>query len=321
MALQLNMAARLTHDRREQEVLADLEQHFPRFAGYSSPWTKVLEGQDPPDFVGAGPEGPVGLELIEWLDGDQMGPAKTREKKRENIRRVVCENWHAETQPTNFNLALLVPKFNLSISRAAEARLRQEFFACANKIDEGWFTNPERLARVYCHTDFSLYPAMAKYLHAVRCVGGDPHGGCWIDVEEDGGAYDPEIAALTLERAIDKKLALYSTAEQRAHLNVQGLAELNLLVHGGFNAYRYNTPSGQLSLEDIARHGAGYFASHTQRGIFNRVWFFHSLDPADDVTELFGYPAGAGRVRWLAQLWPQFIVAAGSIPIFDLNRP
>jgi hypothetical protein len=321
VALQLNMTARLTHDQREGEILTDLEQHFPRFAGYGSSWAKVPEGQDPPDFVGAGPQGPVGLELVEWLDGDQMGPAKVREAERKNILRVVSENWQAEAQPQNFNLAVLVPNFNLSISRSAEACLHQEFFACAKAIDEGWSTNPGRTGRVYWHTDFSLYPVMGKYFHAVHYVGGGPHGFCWIDVEEDGGAYDPEIAVVTLERAIDKKLGRYSTPEMRSHLNVQGLAELDLLVHGGFNAYRYNTPGGQLSLEDIAHRGAGYYASHTQRAIFDRVWFFHSLDPADDVNALLGYPAGAGRVRWLAQLWPDFIVGAGSIPIFGLDRP
>jgi len=105
-----------------------------------------------------------------------------------------------------------------------------------------------------------------------------------------GGAYDPEIAALTLERAIDKKLGRYSTPEMRAHLNVKGLAELDLLVHGGFNAYRYNTSGGQLSLEDIADRGAGYYASHAQRAIFDRVWFFHSLDPADGVRTMIDAP-------------------------------
>jgi hypothetical protein len=31
--------------------------------------------------------------------------------------------------------------------------------------------------------------------------------------------------------------------------------------------------------------------SHPQRELFNRVWFFDSLDSADDVNALFGLPA------------------------------
>lgn len=76
--------------------------------------------------------------------------------------------------------------------------------------------------------------------------------------------------------------------------------------------YAYNSPSGPLSLETIARRGAAFYAGHMQRQIFNRVWFFDSLDSADDINQLFGYPPGYGRVRWLSQLWPNFSVYPGS---------
>ena len=82
--LRLRMVApRLTHDQREKLVLADLESSFPNFAGQALSWIKVPESQDPPDFISPGPRGAVGLELVEWLDGDQMGPAKARESQRE----------------------------------------------------------------------------------------------------------------------------------------------------------------------------------------------------------------------------------------------
>jgi hypothetical protein len=74
---------RLTHDQRELEVLTDLEKHFPEFADYPLSWSKVPDGQDPPDFLARAPHGMIGLELIEWLDGKQMGPAKGRESQRE----------------------------------------------------------------------------------------------------------------------------------------------------------------------------------------------------------------------------------------------
>jgi hypothetical protein len=304
-------AARLSHDQREQEVLTDLERHFPRFAGRPLSWSKVRDGQDPPDFIGRGADGPVGLELIEWLDGKQMGPAKGRESQRDNVRRVVCENWQVQYQPQNFNLAILMPNWSLRIPVADEAQLREEFFASAESVDSAWLSNPERVARGYYRTDLSMYPAMNEYFHAIRYIGGAPHGFCWIDIEEDGGAYDPTVTVLTLEQALEKKLASYSTPEKQAHLNAQGLTELDLLVHGGFNVYRYNTPSGPLSLDHIALRGANFYAAHSQRHIFNRVWFFDSLDSADDVNQLLGYPAGYGRVRWLAQLWPNLTVDQG----------
>jgi hypothetical protein len=39
-----------------------------------------------------------------------------------------------------------------------------------------------------------------------------------------------------------------------------------------------------------------------------------SLDSADEINQMLGYPAGYGRVRWLAQLWPEFKVYPGSVP-------
>jgi hypothetical protein len=131
-------------------------------------------------------------------------------------------------------------------------------------------------------------------------------------VQGDGGAYDPSVTIETLKQALDKKLGDYSTPEKQAHLRAHALNELYLLVHGGFNAHAYNSPSSPLSLEVIAQRGAAFYASHPQRQVFSRVWFFDSLDSADEVNKLFGYPAGYGRVRWLAQLWPTFSVHSGS---------
>jgi hypothetical protein len=241
------------------------------------------------------------------------GASKKRESQRDCIRRVLGNEWQTEYQPENFNLAVVMPNWGLKISRADEAPLRQDFFACAETIDKGWHTNAERFRRGYYHTDLSRSPVMAKYFRAIRFIEGTPHGLCWIDVEEDGGAYDPMATVRTLEQALGKKVALYSSPDKQAHLGSLGLSELALLVHGGFNAYRYNTPNAPLSLDDIARRGANFLAIHPQRQIFNRVWFFHSLDSADDANQLLGFPAGYGRVRWLAQLWPTFTVYPSSL--------
>jgi hypothetical protein len=81
-----------------------------------------------------------------------------------------------------------------------------------------------------------------------------------------------------------------------------------LLIHGGWNAYKNNTPFHPLTFEQIAQRGAEFYAAHPQRDLFNGVWFYDSLDSADDIDALLGWPAGSGRVRWLAQLWPTFRV-------------
>lgn len=305
--------SRLTHIQRERVVLTDLEASFPRFAGQAVSWAKVPDGQDPPDFLSRCSSGPIGLELVEWLDGDQMGPAKRRESQREQIHRVLTHGWEKEYQPQNFRGAFPSPLGSGRISRTHELPLRREFFACAADVDSKWLADVEHWGNSYYQTEFTGYPMLGKYFNAIRYIGGEPHGSCWIGEQGDGGAFDPAEPGETLKRALDNKLSDYSTPEQQAHFKSQGLTELNLLVHGGFNIYAYNTPSGHLSLEEIARSGAEYFAAHAQRYLFNRVWFFHSLDTADGLNPLIGFAPGEGRVRWLAQLWPDFRIYPESV--------
>ena len=293
-----------SHEEREQAVLADLQTHFPDFTGASRRWTAVPAGQDPPDFIGAGPAGTLGLELTEWLDGDQMAAAKARESQRDQVHRILATKWEEEHQPRNFRGAFLIMG-NERIARGDEAPLRKQFFAHAAEIDGAWFNHPDRTRDVLYVAEFPGYPLIAKYFN-VRYIGGEPHGLCWIHTSGDGGAYDPLAAVEVLTRAIDRKLIDYSSAPKQLHLKTHRLSELGLLVHCGFNAYAYNTPSGPLSLEEIAGRAAAYYAAHPQRQVFDRVWFFASLDSADGLNALFGFPPGEGRVRWLAQLWPEF---------------
>jgi hypothetical protein len=305
---------RLSHNQREQAVLADLETSFPNFAGQSLSWTKVPDGQDPPDFRSSGPCGPIGLELREWLDGNQMGPAKGRESQRDQIHHVLANNWESEYRPQNFCAASISPRLNARIAPTDQGPLRQEFFACSAYVDRSWLTNAERTGNAYYQTKFPGFPFLAKYINSIRYIKGEPHGLCWIHEQGDGGAYDPAVTFRTLEQALDGKLSDYSTPERQGHLKAHGLGELFLLVHGGFDAYAYNTPSAPLSLEEIAQRGGAFYAAHPQRQIFARVWFFDSLDSAHEINQLLGYPPGYGRVRWLAQLWPTFYVYAGSSP-------
>jgi len=312
--LKLGMPApRLTHDQRENLVLADLEGSFPNFAGHAQSWIKVLDGQDPPDFISAGPRGAIGLELVEWLDGGQMGSAKARETQRDRIQQILSLDWKNEYQPKHFRGAFPSPRADQRIALADEPLLRREFFACAADVDSNWSGNPEVWGDSYYQTEFPGYPVLERYVSAIRYIGGEPHGLCWIGEQGDGGAFDPNVPVESLKQALHSKASDYSTPEKQAHLKAHGLTELNLLVHGGFNLFAYNTPRGHLTLEEIARHGAGFYAAHAQQHIFNRVWLFHSLDSADELNQMLGFAPGAGSVRWLAQLWPEFRIFPGSV--------
>ena len=118
---------RISHGQRELIVLSDLEASFQNFTGHTRTWSPIPEGQDPPDFISRQPEAVIGLELREWLDGDQMGPAKRRESLREQAHRVLSDDWPREHQPKNFRGAFPSLIFNERISRADEQPLRQQF--------------------------------------------------------------------------------------------------------------------------------------------------------------------------------------------------
>jgi hypothetical protein len=299
------------HSQRERAVLVDLENNFPNFTGRVVIWDELSNGEDPPDFISR--TGGIGLELREWLDGKQMGPSKTRESQREQLHRILSHDWENGYQPRNFRGAFPSLIGLQKIPPGDERTLREEFFACAAEVDRGWAVDFEYWGNSHYKTEFPGYPKLGKYVSGIRYIGGEPHGMNWIGEQGDGGAFDPEIPIETLKMALESKLSDYSTPEKQAHLNAHGLTEIDLLVHGGFNIYAYNTPTGHISLEDIARRGAAYYAAHAQRRVFNRVWFFHSLDPADELNQALGFAPGEGRVRWLAQLWPDFEVYAGSV--------
>ncbi len=294
-------------------MLNDLEASFPDFTGRGLVWTEVQTGQDPPDFISHSQAGPVGLELVEWLDGDQMTPAKTRESWREQIHRILADGWEQEYQPRNFRGAFPSLLDTGRVARADEIPLRREFYAFAADVDRGWLTDRERWGSSDYRREFPGYPLLTKYFASINFVGGEPLGLCWIHQDGDGGAFDPYLPVETLKRAVDGKLTEYSTHEKQTHLKSHSLAELDLLVHGGFNSFAYNTPSGPLTLEEIAQRGADYYAAHLHRHLFDRVWFFHALDSADDLNQLIGFAPGEGRVRWFAQLWPTLVVCPNSV--------
>ena len=298
---------RLTHLQREQAVLNDLETHFPEFSGQPLSWAPIPEGMDPPDFIGTGRAARIGLELIEWLDGDQMTQAKRRESVRDQILGLLRRDWETEYRPQNFRGAFIEDRGERIVLADAE-RLRAEFFACVADVDRAWLTNEERFGGSYYQNEFPGYPLLGKYFVGIRYLGGDPHGLPWMDVSGDGGAFDPARTVATLKNALDAKMENYSQPEKQRHLATHGLDEFCLLVHGGFNAFTYNTPAGPLSLEEIAKLASAFYAAHPRRDIFRRVWFFDSLDTADEINQAIGFPAGYGRVRRLTQLWPEFRV-------------
>ncbi|MGB0125693.1 MAG: hypothetical protein WA419_10000 [Silvibacterium sp.] len=305
---------RLTHAQREGAVIQELQASFPGFAAVPT-WTSVPD--DPPDFTGASPGGLVGLELVEWLDGGQMGAAQARKAYREKLWNLLGASWATEYQPADLSSVVVCPFWDTELTKVDEPGLRAEFWSFMEEIDRTWQTNPERFGDSL-FADHSSRPFLSKYVEMIRLRAGERswkmHGFSWIDIEEDGGAYEPSDVIRTLEQAIMKKIDLYSNPDSDARLKSKNLDRLELLVHGGFNLYAYNTPRGRLSITEIAAAGAAFYTGlPAARQRFDRIWIFNSLNPAGDWNALVGLPRDFGRLRWLAELWPDYGIDSRSI--------
>jgi hypothetical protein len=305
---------RLTHAQREGAVIQELQASFPGFAGVST-WAPVPD--DPPDFTGTSSDGLIGLELVEWLDGAQMGAAQARRTYRERLWNLLGASWATEYQPANLSSVVICPFWDTKVTKADEAGLAVEFWSLVEEIDRTWQTNPERVGENLL-ADHSSRPLLSKYVEMFRFRAGEQswktHSFSWIDIEEDGGAYEPSDVIRTLEQAIMKKIDLYSNPESDVRLKSKNLDRLELLVHGGFNLHAYNTPKGRLSIAEIAAAGAAFYTSPPAvRQRFDRIWIFNSLNPAGDWNALVGLPRDFGRLRWLAELWPDYGIDSRSI--------
>lgn len=294
---------RPNHIEREQMVLDDLVASFPNCSLSESHWSAIPENQDPPDFTSEEPNVRFGLEFVEWLDGEQMKPAKTRERQRDQFARILKDRWE-EFRPKHFIRAFVAPQHK-HVSRADEASLRMEFYDCAADVDHNWVAYTEHHQQSFYQNNFDSYPRLRKYVASIRYIGGQLHGSCWIGMQPDGGAYDPSIPAETLKHRLNEKLLDYSTAEKQAHFRKHKLSKLLLLVHGGSNAFIYNTPSGLL-LEEIADLAATFYGQHPQRQLFDEVWFFNSLSSSEEAYR--DVHSTRGRSRFLAKLWPKLVI-------------
>ena len=305
---------RLSHAQREGAVIQELQTSFPGFAGVPS-WTPISD--DPPDFTGTCSNGLVGLELVEWLDGAQMGAAQARRSYRKKLWNLLGASWATEYHPLNLSSAVVCPFWDKKVTRSDEAGLHAEFWSFMEEIDRTWKTNPERVGDKL-FADHSSRPLLSKYVQMIRLRAGEQswktHGFSWIDIEEDGGAYEPSDVIRTLEQAIMKKIDLYSDPGSDGRLKSKNLKRLELLVHGGFNLYAYNTPRGRLSITEIASAGAAFYTGlPAARQRFDRIWIFNSLNPAGDWNALVGLPRDFGRLRWLAELWPDYGIDSRSV--------
>lgn len=274
---------------REEIVLNDLRSHCPDFIAPNISWTVLPRGDDPPDAIGIAGHEKIGLELTEWLHGEQTRAAVGRERMRNDLARVL--DWQNHSVPANFKNVIVWPIWGTRIKRTDEAALCREFHEAIQKVDDNWKMESKSWPVILGEPELQRYPVLRRYIARIQFAPGTgdltQYGLSWIDFRQDGGAYDPDTAIGALVNALLQKVVDFSRPEQQERIAAKRVDKLVLLVHVGFNQYASNTPwkAPWRNLRDVALEAAKHCSAAA--GPFDEIWLFHSLGESHNLFRLY----------------------------------
>ncbi|HKV05913.1 MAG TPA: hypothetical protein VJO53_12525 [Candidatus Acidoferrales bacterium] len=216
----------------------------PSFAG--RPLVSIRWGGDPPDVLCLDAEGKrVGVELVQWVNGQQMAESKERFKLEDSYRIVIRSSY--ERPPKNIGLIFIDPKTLLTPQQAAT--FRSELYGLVGRLDNEWPSHPEwDDPQGYLFTDFSGYPCLVRHLEGLDVYARSRRfapgfGAEWITFRAHGGAYTPDWMRDALLNNIRRKVVKYAKRENELKLQQQQLNEFCLLAYYD-EAVLHNTPYG-----------------------------------------------------------------------------
>jgi hypothetical protein len=302
----------------EDEIMTHVSSVFPTFLDGIS---FVAASTDPPDFLGQCESGRrIGLELTSWLDGNQVSAARTRERMRRDLLRIV--EWEKHPRPRNFCSVVIMPRWNEKIRKDHYQDFCKDFHAATQDVDKAWKTlrdghwrtlRPEERFDYEMHqSDINRYPALTNHISSIWFT--EPRQSSlifpeesWISIEQDGGLYDPTWAVQALRKAVESKVDHYREKDMKAHLDGHNLHKLYLLVHTDPARFSDNTPYQTCSqmmispvegLTEAARRATESLS--TLPRVFDGIFLLYHV----------------WNARWLAQIWP----TVQHVPAIDLLR-
>jgi hypothetical protein len=277
----------------EKNVFTAFLDASPSFAGeFVATWSQPKA--DPPDILCATSTArKIGLELTGWLDEDQMSRAKGVEAIHDSILKAIRPEPPNTTEHIHFAWLLSLPRARVKPTDAAT--FRTELLKLVDEVDARWDSEQDWHSPQGCRwTDFSRYPALAKYLSQVRfhprsafrdwpSTKGGQH---WLTFPLRGGAYSEDSMVAALLARLGDKIQKY--AERPAGLN-----EFHLLVHYDL-AWKYNTPveTPAFTFEDAARAAVSFIGDDP--GVFDRIFLFVPHNGAQQVFQLYPGAADSG---------------------------
>jgi hypothetical protein len=266
------MSKKREHERAIFKAFLELA---PDFAGEPlADWDQPQQENDFPDIVGHGVSGRlIGAELGEWLNEEQLGAAKRKERTEESFLEAIGDQGPNETE--NIRYLWLHPHPGARIRPGDGPDFREQLFACIRACDRRWPN--ERFWRPGIQLggdEFAEYPMLSKYLSAIKFWPSDGRGKWernWITFPLRGGAFGHETMWTPLRELVAEKVSHYGSART-------GFWSLSLVVFFNLAAI-YNSPAETPfhSYEDAVENLK--YAMGADRGPFDRVFLYIALVP------------------------------------------
>src|SRR6266702_1692339 len=223
----------------EQSIFRAFLDAYPSIAARVR--TVSQPDDDFPDVVTMQMDGlSVQWELGEWLQPDQTAIAKKRERLKADIEETLGDQGINFTEHILFCLLSLQQQVSRFDKRDGDT-LCTEIMRLIQDVDTRWSHSQFwwSLQGYLCRT-FDGYPTLQKYMATIhfepRVRQGEKQYWAdyipWICLEEQGGAYTPQVALDELINRLKRKNEHYGTF---------GESDIRLVIHYN-HAVLYNTP-------------------------------------------------------------------------------
>jgi hypothetical protein len=265
------MSEKRDHERALFKAFLEIE---PEFCGERlESWAQPEDENDFPDIRGKSVSGKsVGVEIGEWLNEDEIGAAKRKEKTEAAFLEAIGDQGANPTQHVKY--VWLYPGPKGRISPADAQAFREQLFGFILECDALW---PKEkywgVGAVFSAKELAAYPMLAKYLSGIKLHPAREEGKWernWITFPVNAGFFDQETMLGPLRELVREKTGRYGKKT--------GFDDLTLLAIYN-QACMYNSPAETPlhSYENAVAELRRLFAEN--RGAFDRVLLYIALVP------------------------------------------
>lgn len=277
--------------QKERNEEANFRAFLETQAGFAGrPIKDWQRGGDPPDVLCLDSNGErIGVELMQWVNEQQMAVSKARYALEESYLRIIRSP--DESPPENLGLIWLRAKDRTRLDPTRATEFREELYGCVRQVNDAWSLHPEwNDPQGYDFEDFTGYPCLAQHLDGLHFMCPQRFkpglGAEWITFPAHGGAYTPLRMRDALLENVRKKIMKYSQPQNQQKLKGQQLDEFHLLAYYD-EAVLHNSPyhAPGVGFREIAGVVARELATTTHP--FDKVFLFSPIEKSQKVLQVW----------------------------------